>query len=212
MDHEPRRRRRGAALEEAIFAAVRTQLDESGYANLSMTSVAECAGTSKPVLYRRWPSRARLVYAAVAHGHRTVAGPADTGALRGDLVALMETLVRRARWWRPDTIWGLLADSADDPELLREIRESLLEPRERSWMEEILTRAAGRGEIAPGGRSTRQLDLPSELLRSEYLLHGGIGGSTVAEIVDEILLPLLTAPTCSGRNPLRQPPRDGEHV
>jgi len=60
----PRRRRYGAALEEALLDAAWDELGEIGYAGFTVDAVARRAGTSRPVLYRRWPSRARLVLAA----------------------------------------------------------------------------------------------------------------------------------------------------
>jgi AcrR family transcriptional regulator len=52
-------------LETAIFEIVLRELAETGYVNFSIERVAARAGTSKPVIYRRWPTRARLVYAAL---------------------------------------------------------------------------------------------------------------------------------------------------
>ncbi|HET6737281.1 MAG TPA: helix-turn-helix domain-containing protein, partial [Kribbella sp.] len=57
-------RRRGAALEEAILRAAVEELQEVGYRELTMDGVAARAGTSKNVIYRRWPSRAALCVAA----------------------------------------------------------------------------------------------------------------------------------------------------
>src|ERR671937_754114 len=56
-----RTRRRGAALEAAILDATWTELAAVGYERLSMEGVAARAGTSKAVLYRRWPNRADLL-------------------------------------------------------------------------------------------------------------------------------------------------------
>jgi len=52
-------------LEAAIFQVVLQELAETGYVNFSIERIAARAGTSKPVIYRRWPTRARLVYAAL---------------------------------------------------------------------------------------------------------------------------------------------------
>ena len=53
-------RRRGTKLEDALLDAAWEELQEVGYTRLTMEAVAARAGTSKPVLYRRWPNRARL--------------------------------------------------------------------------------------------------------------------------------------------------------
>src|ERR1700748_2465701 len=83
-----RRRRYGQELESALLVAAWDKLLETGYARLTMESVAKRAGTSEPVLYRRWPNKDQLVLAAMEH-YRT-ANPVvlpDTGALRTDLLA-----------------------------------------------------------------------------------------------------------------------------
>ena len=57
-------RRRGATLEEAILDAAWAELIDHGYAEMTLEAVAKRAGTSRPVLYRRWPSRTKLATAA----------------------------------------------------------------------------------------------------------------------------------------------------
>ena len=60
-------------------------------------AVAARAETSKPVLYRRWPTKVDLVLAALQHGglfdRRTVP---DTGTLRGDILATLRTSTTHA--------------------------------------------------------------------------------------------------------------------
>jgi len=57
-------RRRGSALDDALLDAAWAELQEAGYAGLTMEGVAQRAGTSRPVLARRWPNRPQLVIAA----------------------------------------------------------------------------------------------------------------------------------------------------
>lgn len=59
-------RRRGPELDEAILQAVWDELSTKGYGGLTLDSVASRAGTSRPVLHRRWKSRSELVMAALA--------------------------------------------------------------------------------------------------------------------------------------------------
>src|ERR1700760_1765795 len=88
-----RRRRHGQELESALLAAAMDELAEAGYARLTMESVAKRAGTSEPVLYRRWANKDQLVLAAMEHYRNThpVVLP-DTGALRSDLLAELTTV------------------------------------------------------------------------------------------------------------------------
>ena len=54
--HAIRHRRRGPALEAAILGAAWDELRTTGYAGFTIDAVARHAGTSRPVLYRRWPN------------------------------------------------------------------------------------------------------------------------------------------------------------
>ena len=89
-DAMPPQRRRGEALETALLDAAWAELAERGYDELTIDAVATRAGTSRAVLYRRWPGKPELVLAALVHQveNRTVEAP-DTGSLRGDVVALL---------------------------------------------------------------------------------------------------------------------------
>src|ERR1700722_20923204 len=67
-------RRRGATLEHALLDAAWEELQESGYAKLTMERVAERAGTSRAVIYRRWRNRSELVIAALRHHQPVLTG------------------------------------------------------------------------------------------------------------------------------------------
>ena len=58
-------RRRGADLENAILDAAWAEIGEKGYAGLTMENTAARAGTSRPVLSRRWSSVLALATAAI---------------------------------------------------------------------------------------------------------------------------------------------------
>ncbi|GAA2716516.1 TetR/AcrR family transcriptional regulator [Actinoplanes palleronii] len=186
-------RRRGAELEDAILDAAWAQLEEGGYPRFTIEAVAERAGTSRPVLYRRWPGRTELLLATVAHiGDRTLPVIPDTGTLRGDVIALLHEVNR--------TRAGLMAlvsvhlgsyftESGTSP---AELREHFIHGRPSS-MSQILSRAAARGE-APAGLPERVCSLPFDLFRGEALLTlQPIPDQSIHQIVDEIFLPLVQA-------------------
>lgn len=58
----PRDPKRGRAIRQATLDL----LSEEGYAGLTMVDVAERAGVSKTTIYRRWPTKAEMVLAAIA--------------------------------------------------------------------------------------------------------------------------------------------------
>ena len=66
-DDPPRRGRpRSTKTREAVLAAARELLLESGYQRLTMEGVASRAGASKSTVYRWWPTKGVLVLDAAA--------------------------------------------------------------------------------------------------------------------------------------------------
>ena len=186
-------RRRGAALEDAILAAAWDELSEVGYADLTMEGVAARARTSKAVLYRRWPNRARLVVAAMRR--RVVplsADVPDTGELRSDLLALLRRAAGRYEEFGPALLHGLLAE-------LPSVQVEMFEVVPGAVMT-ILGRAAARGEIDLGGVTPRIARLPLDLVRHEIVAtHAAVPDAVLVEIVDDVVLPLLAARSGRGR-------------
>ncbi|WP_371871433.1 TetR/AcrR family transcriptional regulator [Phytohabitans rumicis] len=83
-------RRRGQELEDALLDAAWDELAAVGYARFTMEGVAARAGTSRPVIYRRWPNRAELAIAAIRHyGARQPVATPDTGSVREDMIVLL---------------------------------------------------------------------------------------------------------------------------
>jgi AcrR family transcriptional regulator len=58
-------RPRNPRIDDAVLRSTIELLSKSGYADLSVDAIAKRAGTSKPAIYRRWRSKARLVHEAV---------------------------------------------------------------------------------------------------------------------------------------------------
>jgi AcrR family transcriptional regulator len=185
-------RRRGKVLEAAIFEAVWQELAETGYVNFSIERVAAGAGTSKPVIYRRWPTRARLVYAALRANRPVVSFEApDTGTVRGDIMVILNRISEMVDELSPEVIFGLIA------ELLHESESSLfVEVHERNAkiMREILTRGIGRGEIAAEKLTPRLAALPFDLVRYQLMvMRQPLSAQDTEEIIDGIFLPLVRA-------------------
>ena len=57
-----RSRRRGEALERALYEATLAELSDVGYGGLTMEGIAARAHTGKAALYRRWGSKQELVH------------------------------------------------------------------------------------------------------------------------------------------------------
>ncbi|WNV83379.1 TetR/AcrR family transcriptional regulator [Umezawaea sp. Da 62-37] len=192
MSLETGKRRRGSQLEAAILDAAWEQLVEGGYGAFTVEAVAERARTSRHVLYRRWPTRGDLALAAIRRGavdHGALT--ADTGSLRGDVIALMT----RANEDRP-RIAAMLSvhlgtyyrETGTTP---ADLRQSVVGDS-GEYLEEIFRRAVERGEIPSADLPARVKTLPGDLLRNEVLMTlAPVSEETIAGIVDEVFLPLV---------------------
>jgi len=152
-------RPRDPRIDGAVLRATVELLAETGYPGLLVSAIADRAGTSKPAIYRRWPSKAHLVHEAVFPIGAATAIP-DTGSLPGDL----REMVRRTR----DVLTtpaaraalpGLIGEMAADPTL----HSALLERFAgiiTGGLAERLERAAARGEVRADVTAT---ELASEL-------------------------------------------------
>jgi AcrR family transcriptional regulator len=194
-------RRRGPALEDALLDAAWDELRAVGYARLTMEGVAQRAGTSRPVLARRWPTRPQLVAAALRRHRPMLSGEVpDTGTLRGDTLAVLRRISARFADLGPETFYGLAADYFADPALVPDFQAQVLHGTEtgNEVMTAIIKRAAERGEVR-GDIPPRVASLPIDLLRHELLLSPA-GEDAITEIVDQAFLPLLS-PVKPGRSP-----------
>ncbi len=151
-------RPRDARLDEAILEATLALLEESGYPSLTMEGVARRAGTTKPAIRRRWPSRQHLVIAALAETVGTAPTP-DTGCTHCDLILGVETLSQAfGGTLGRRTLPALVAELADDPDLDRVFTETLFRPR-RATTEAALRRGIERGDIRPDADIDLLLDM-----------------------------------------------------
>jgi AcrR family transcriptional regulator len=186
-DSATRVRRHGAELETALLQAAWDEARAAGYAGLTMEAVAARAGTGKAVLYRRWPRRAELVLAAMRHhvGSITSQIP-DTGDLREDVLIVLRQIRDRAEQIGPDIIHGLRMEAHDLPPEALEITPGV--------MMTLLTRGAERGDIRLERVTPLIAALPGILIRHElFLSNATVSEAYLTEIVDSILLPLVTA-------------------
>jgi AcrR family transcriptional regulator len=190
-DHRTRPRRRGEVLNSAIYEATLDELAEVGYAKLTIERVALRAGTSKASVYRRWPSRMELALDAVHHLAPDPTAIPDTGSLRGDAIAFMREAADLLAGPAGEALRGLLGDALADPSRTLELRTHSRRTGHRA-MQEIVRRAVERGEINSEAITPRRLDVAQAMLREQFLFHGApVSDAAIAEIVDEIVLPLF---------------------
>lgn len=185
-------RRRGDALEEAILDAAWAELLEHGYAGFTMEGVAKRAGTSRPVLARRWERRTDLAVAAI--GHYNKANPIevpDLGNVRAELIILFQKLSDRGT----RTMTKVLFTMSD---YFIETNSSMADLRERvagkSKFQEVLKRGVARGELDQSKMTPRISSLPLDLFRHEVIMtRKPVSNALIVEIIDTIFLPLARA-------------------
>ncbi|MEZ0069207.1 AcrR family transcriptional regulator [Streptacidiphilus sp. MAP12-20] len=188
-------RRRGRALEQAIFDATLEQLVASGYARLSMEAVATAAQTGKASLYRRWGSKEELVLDVLRTSLPPAGEPPDTGSLREDLLAVLERL-RTAMTSRPGCAARAVISELDHERaaaFIGLVHQRILEPAHLLLLDVVGT-AAARGEVRAEAATPMVLDLVPAMMM--YRAKTGQGRFTEQEavaLVDEVLLPVLRA-------------------
>ncbi|NPD14967.1 TetR/AcrR family transcriptional regulator [Xinfangfangia sp. D13-10-4-6] len=190
---ERARRRRGAALEEAILDATWEELASHGYESLTLEAVARRAGTSRPVLSRRWDSLSKLASAAIArYAIQNPIDVPDLGSLREELLMLLRQVARRSSPKLVRLIYEMRKDLEDAFSSFADIRSQV--GRAGYPTQQILDRAIARGEVAPERITPRLLRLPVDLARHEMMItFQPLSEPDIYEIVDDIVLPLWTA-------------------
>jgi AcrR family transcriptional regulator len=174
-----------------LLDAAWDELQAVGYGGLTIEAVADRAGTSRAVLYRRWRNRPELVIAAMRRHRPVISGEVpDTGGLRGDVLALLSRMSARVSDIGLETVYGVLGDYLTDAELFARIQDQFLSIGAET-MAIVLGRAADRGE-ARRDIHPRIATLPTDLFRNElFRARTAPAQDVLAEIVDEVFLPAV---------------------
>lgn len=187
----------------AIREATQAELADFGYAGVTYEGVARRAQTSKPVLYRRYPSRAHMVVDALPNLRWH---PDDnllsTQSLRDDLLLLFGAVVGNFLAIGIENYRSLIADADDD---LFKVLDAQVTGLAKRTVYPALERARERGELGPHAIPHRAATSIGMLVRDEMMFsRNAIGPDTIAEILDTIYLPLVK--TLSTR-PAELPPK-----
>ncbi len=201
---ELRGRRRGAALEAALLTAAWEHLTEAGPAGFSLEAVAERAGTSKPVLYRRWANANEMLMATLAwRGKQDAFEIPDLGTLHADLLELFREANRQPE--RFLVFFKVIASGWLETTNLTpaDLRDGYLSASPLG-IDTILDRAVRRGEIAHAILTPRLRSLPFDLFRARLMMTlVPLEEAELTAIIDEVVMPLLTGP--APHAPKRQP-------
>jgi AcrR family transcriptional regulator len=189
-------RRRDEVLMAAIQAATRAELAERGYAGVTFEGVARRARTSKPVLYRRYRSRAHMVADALPALHWQPLQE-TAGSLRQDLLLIVTAILDRFHLVGVDTYRRLGAEA--DDELFDEMSTLLSELTSRTF-HRALSDARERGEIGPVDIPERVEMTLLALVRNElFFTRNPVDHNTVTDFIDVVYIPLINAVSQSPR-------------
>jgi AcrR family transcriptional regulator len=186
-------RRRGKALEQAIFEATLGELVASGYAKLTMEGVANAAQTGKAALYRRWPSKEELVMDALGAMLPPMGPPPSSGSVRGDLLELIERLVSAMTSVPGSAARALISDlDHERAHAFAELVHLRIVGPVKQLILGVLAEGEARGEVRPGSATAMVADvIPALMMYRSKLGSGQLGPGDPEAIVDEVLLPIV---------------------
>ncbi|HET8970236.1 MAG TPA: TetR/AcrR family transcriptional regulator [Candidatus Nanopelagicales bacterium] len=179
--------------DSAICDATLELLVEVGYDRMSMDAVAARARASKATIYRRWPGKPELVLDAVRSRAPGLVVPADTGSLRGDLVATYSAAAQGSGPEEAELVAGVLRAMRSTPELGDCVRAQVFESK-CDVSRTLVARAVARGELPSGTDPLLLHEVAGALWFHRVLVVGGpVDDAFIAHVVDDVLIPLLTS-------------------
>ncbi len=200
----PRDERATAAIAEAALR----QLQEVGYAGISMESVACEAGVARATVYRRFRDKADLVTAAIATNSSTHLTPDPSDDPRADLVAYLEEFDQRFAESCLEVV-GSLIGAREEPGALDLHRQRVVAPR-MGHARSLLERARALGLL----RRDADIDLALQMLAGSVFARRVAGTASVPgwaeRAVDMVLVgmgPPAPAPARSVRPASARPAR-----
>jgi AcrR family transcriptional regulator len=185
-----RTRRRGEHLEEVLIEAAVAELSEVGYAHFSMERVATRAGTGKASLYRRWRCKSALMSEVLGRTLLNLLPVSDTGSVRGDVIVVLRALAEHLGGPAGQALRGVLGASTR-PNGHAELACEQIRRTGRRTMREILRRALERHDHVRDDITNHQLEIGFSLVLVHVLGSGHISDELIAQITDDLVVPLL---------------------
>lgn len=141
----PASHRRGQYVLDTILDATLTLIAERGYA-FTIDEVAEAAGVHKSTIYRKWPTKATLVGAAVERLAAAQVPIPDSGDPLKDLRTLAVLVARSLRTAAgAQAIRSVVAAASEDPTIVDIAREFLGSRYDAAIG--LVNRAIARGQL-----------------------------------------------------------------
>jgi AcrR family transcriptional regulator len=187
--------------DEVILRATQEILAEVGYELLTIEAVAARAKASKNTIYRRWPSKPRLVMAAIL-GFRPAAPMPDSGSLRDDVRAAVHRFGGLDEF-AVDVMLSLVGARRHHPDLAQVIDTEFAQWA-RDEVRAVFERAAARGELDEVQIPTLALVLAALTFHRQAAVQVPADDEFADFVTDRVILPLVAALRAKG------PPQPGE--
>ena len=165
---------RAAAVVDRVLRATAYELGRVGFEALRFEDVAERSKVHKTSIYRRWPTRAKLVEDTLATFMVSITLP-NHGDLAKDLAVLLGELARFSNSPLGRGISRMIQTERYHPELASLLQR--LRQRKRELHLQILQRAVERGELPPDTDCMLVLEILTGALMSRLVGHGEAVGS-----------------------------------
>jgi len=185
-------RKRDHTRDPEILAATLDVLAETGYDGMTVDMVASRAKAGKATVYRRWSSKSELVIDAVACMKKLdPLNLADTGTLRGDLVAMIRPHSIEDGERKLRVMAGVVSLLSREPELAEAVEEAIVRPRAEAYRV-LLHRAIDRGEISGDvDVDTLAMVVPGMVAQRVLLQRKPVDRAFLVSLIDGIILPAV---------------------
>jgi AcrR family transcriptional regulator len=185
-------RPRSEEARKAILQSTLDLLEQTGFAELSIESIASRAGVGKATVYRWWPNKAGLVVDAFVSAVEEELAFTSTGSAEK---AIREQMKRWAVIFGGplgQIIAKVIGAGQSEPEMLEAFQKSFVEPRRRE-ARALLKQAMKTGELRPNVDPDLILDILYGPLYIRLLIRSGPLTMTFVDQVFEIVWPGLRA-------------------
>lgn len=159
---------RTAAVRAAVLRATADMLVESGLEGLELTAVADRAGVGKSTVYRRWGSVPALVTDLLCDMAAQSVLRADTGSLRGDLLANAALVRRTLADAQQGRLFKAIIAAATCDERTAYALSTFYDRRVAEWSGCVVD-AVARGEAPEGTDATAAIRQVSAPLYYQFL-------------------------------------------
>jgi AcrR family transcriptional regulator len=174
-----------------LHRAVQELLEEVGYRALTIEGVAARSGVAKTSIYRRWPSKADMVFDLIVHSSAELPAMADRGSLTGDIEALSARIVALVAGPLGRRIFpGLICDVAGDHALMQRFQATFVADG-RNQIAQVLDRSVRRGDLTDARAAA---DLQAVLIGAALmfpLLHQQLDEVALREKITDVAMAVV---------------------